>query len=184
MFGALVPVNNQTGNSMAGEMIFPRNNFAIFVRIQDPAEFQELPIPATVLDQDINEINFTTVNFSSASVEDILASVQITSELFDIFQGSTPPDEFPRLLLFAHGVNSPLFQDPNPERNATGGIILSVRQSEMQSSIAPNNLSQPVKFRFQTTRVISGSCEHVIISVHPSKLLSKNTVACMGGVLE
>ena len=162
MFASLVPVNNLTDNSVAGERMFTRDNFAIFIRVQDPDAFQGLPLQV-VLDQDINDVNFnfSQVNFNSFTVnmEEILSSVSITSELFRIFQENAPPNELPRLIYIVYDVSSPLFQDPTPGNNATGGIILSVRQSQptlvqLQSAVAPTDLSELVEFQFQATRVI------------------------------
>lgn len=162
LFASLVPVNNQTDNSMASVRNFTRDNFAIYIRIADV--FQGPPLQV-LSDQDINDLNFTQVSFNSITdnTGDVLASVLLTSELFELFQENSPPNErFPRLLVVVYDVNSSLFQDRNPggnfTGNATGGVVLSVRQSQpnlmqLQNSPAPSNLNEAVMFQFQTTEV-------------------------------
>ena len=131
---------------MAGVRNFTRDNFAIYIRIDSE------PVPVQVLsDQDINNLNFNQVSFTD-NMEDIVASVSLTSELFGIFQENTQP-ELPRVIVVVYDVSSPLFQD-QIDSTGTCGVILSVRQSQsnltqLQNAVPPTDLSDMVEFEFQ-----------------------------------
>lgn len=162
-FAALVPLNNQTNNdSVADQIMFTRGNFAVFVSVQDPSTFQGQLIQAVLsLESDINDVNLNGTRFianSNTIDTDFLASVNLTQELFTIFQNNTPPNELPRLAFVIYDINSLLFQDRITERNSTeGGVILSVQQSirdlELQNPAPPTNLEELVKFQFRTNQV-------------------------------
>jgi hypothetical protein len=156
-FAALVPIGNQTDNSVAGQAMFNRENFAISVNILDSSAFQG-QLTQAVSELDVNNVDFNQVNFtqsgSRVSDEDTLASVFITQELFEIINASTSPGELPRLIFVINNVSSPLFQDRSLDGSTIeGGAILSVRQSAIQNPTAPADLEEAVMFQFQTNRV-------------------------------
>lgn len=151
---------------MAGDRNFTRDNFAIYIRIQAPDTptdtFQDLPVQV-LSNQDINDVNFTQVSFNSINIAmgDILGSVVLTPELLGIFQDTLPG--LPRVIVVVYDVSSPLFQNQNPEAIQTGGIILSVRQSqpnltELQNAVAPTDLNEMVEFQFRVRRYVFCLC--------------------------
>lgn len=138
--------------------MFNRENFGVFVSVQDPSTFQGQLIQAILESDDkIDDLDFTQTSFidnSNTINMDNLASVNLTQELFAIFQNNTPPNELPRLAIVIYNINSSLFQDP--EQNSTGGAILSVQQSiraELQNPLPPTDLEELVKFQFRTNQV-------------------------------
>lgn len=137
--------------------MFSRENFAML--IMQPNIGPNDTFPGQLVQAgsglDVNsDINFTQgafVDSTSNAMMRFLASVFITQELFGIFQNNTPIDQIPRLIFVVYAVNSSLFQDPN--RNGTGGVILSFLQSPLQNSVPPTDLEELVKFQFQSTQV-------------------------------
>ena len=152
MFSALVPLDNQTNDSTAGEIMFSRDNFAVFITEQELEPNGSLQGQLIEVGSGLNindDVDFTQGMFlTSGSTVMSLASVFITQELLEIFQNSTP-NEPTRLIFVAYNIGSPLFQDPDPSRRDTGSIILSVLQSPLQNFMPPTGLEEPVVFEYQ-----------------------------------
>ena len=157
LFSALVPLCNQSNDSMADETMFSRENFAVFITEPETGSQGKLIEAGSGLD--INDtINFTQGMFTdSGSSTDVmsLASVFISKELLEIFQNDTKQDQSTRLIIVAYSVSSPLFQDAH--RNGTGSIILSVLQSPLQCTVPPTDLEEPVMFQYQINQVLDYS---------------------------
>ena len=137
--------------------MFTRKNFAVFIMepIRGPnGSFQGLLVEAGS-GLDINDvIDFTQGIFrvtGSNTTQMSLALVFITQELLEIFQSNTP-NEPTRLIFIAYNIKSPHFQDPSRD-DIKGSIVLSVLQSQLQSTMPPTDLVEPVVFQYQINEV-------------------------------
>lgn len=141
-----------------------RRNFAILIIYREPNSDGIIPgelVQAGIgLDFNTPPIDFTQGQFQTTptnryfnNITDSLASVFLSSMLFELFQNtSTQMDEPNRLIFVVYDANSVLFQDPRSA--GTGSVILSFLRSPQQGPTL-TNLEQPVKFQFQANQVSS-----------------------------
>lgn len=154
IFAALVALDSQSNdNTVPGEIMFRRENFAMFVAVREPETFPGQLVEAgsglTIDNIDFNRGRFIN-STSNTDIIRSLASVNISRGLFEMFENTTPMNELPRLIFTVYNISSSFYQDPTG--NGTGGVILSVLRSPLQGP-APTNLNEQVQFQFQANQV-------------------------------
>jgi hypothetical protein len=143
--------------------MFARENFAILVAIRAPGPNGTTPGELVQAGPGLNitgDINFSQGSFLISpadaylnTIEGSLAATLVSSMLFQVFQDtSTQLENSTRLIFVVYDVNSTLFQDPNPNIDGTGSVILSFLRSPQQGP-PPMDLEETVKFHFQANQV-------------------------------
>ena len=160
-----------SANGLLNDTII-RENFAIdsITPVTSPeGDFLSQSFLATSSEAVSNLASFAEVNFTQSSSTNTfldtlnLAAVFINSELSELFQSLSNPEEESRPIIFTfYEVNSPFFQDPNAAEDV-GSVVLSVIVDSTQQNITFGNFGSPIEFKFQVTEVC-----YLVISYIPT----------------